>query len=106
MSRFLKYPEEVQKIFLFEQKRQTGKEDVNVLVKDYAVNVGQGGFTWTATLYSTKSKDSELFGDTVSFMRQTVHNYDALIEFYRREVPDIFQPETKAIEIDGKTFII
>lgn len=106
MSEFLKYPEEIQKIFLFEQKRQTGKEDVSVFIKDYSASIWQGGFTWTTTLYSTKYKDSELFWNTVSLTNRPVHDYKAIIEFYRREVPDLFESETKVIKINGETFII
>lgn len=106
MSEFLKYPEEIQKIFLFEQKRQTGKEDVSVFVKDYAASKANGGFTWTVTLYSTLSKNNDLFRSTVSFIDRTIHSFEEMIEFYKREVPDIFQPETQVIEIDGETFII
>lgn len=106
MSEFLKYPEEIQKIFLFEQKRQTGVEDINVFIKDYSTSIGQGGFTWSTTLYSTKYKDSDLFRNTVSLRRRIVHNYKEIINFYRREVPGIFEPEKEIIEIDGETFII
>lgn len=106
MSKFLKYPEEVQKIFLFEQKRQTGKEDIQVFLKDHASSISSGGFSWFVTLYNQNCGDNNRFRNTVSLRNKTPNNYDEIIEFYRREVPGIFQPETKAIKIDGKTFVI
>lgn len=106
MCEFLQYPEEIQKIFLFEQKRQTGKEDVNVFMEDYSANKRHGGIVWSRTLYSTKLKDSDLFRNTVSFRHRVIHSYKDLIEFYRKEVPGLLEPETEVIKIDGVTFVI
>lgn len=105
MNEFLSYPIEIQRIFLFEQKRQTGKENVNVFLDYYAAGKADGGFLWNAALYNHLSLDSSKFRDTVSLMNKTPNNYEKIIEFYKHHIPGLVGA-LEEVKVDGITVIL
>ncbi len=86
MNKFLSYPIEIQKIFLFEQKRQTGKENVNVFLDYYAAGKADGGFLWNGALHNMSNVYSSKFRDAVSLLNKTPNNYENIIKFYKKQL--------------------
>lgn len=106
MSEFLTYPKEIQKIFLFEQKRQTGRKNVSIFIKKYAATQIGGGFSWSKTLYSVKLHNTSIFRHTVSLRERRIYSFEAMIDFYKQYIPDLAGESTETIEVDGITVIL
>ena len=106
MCQFLTYPKEIQKIFLFEQVRQTRKEDVNVFLNYYGASKQDGGFSWSSTLYAVKLNDANVFRDAVSLRISADRDYKHIINFYKTYIPDLVEEQTETIEVDGITVVL